>query len=232
MNLTSYSQSGQIYYKGNIKMIENYNVNQDGIVYQVNKNPIDYGTEYIKNSYANYGELPTYMAYLRLGYIIGTLSRVPKSILDVGYGDGSFLKVCNNIIPKCYGYDVSSYPVPEGCEVVSSMTKNFYDVITFFDSLEHFEDIEFVKDLQCSVVCISVPHCHYNDDEWFENWKHRRPDEHLWHFKKESLVKFMNRMGYVLASYSNVEDTIRKNSQQKETNILTCVFKKSETVGL
>ena len=207
-------------------MLENYNTNQDGIVYQVNKTPIDYDTEYIKNSYVKYGELPTYMAYLRLGNIIGSLSRVPKSILDVGYGDGSFLKVCNNIIPKCCGYDVSSYPAPEGCEVVSSMTENFYDVITFFDSLEHFEDIEFVKDLQCSAVCISVPHCHYTNDEWFENWKHRRPDEHLWHFKKESLVKFMNRMGYVLVSHTNLEDTIRKNPKQEETNILTCVFRK------
>ena len=65
------------------------------------------------------------------------------------------------------------------------------------------------------------------DEEWFENWKHRRPDEHLWHFDKESLVNFMNRMGYVLVSHTNLEDTIRKNSQQKETNILTCVFRKT-----
>jgi len=79
--------------------------------------------------------------------------------------------------------------------------------------------------LKCSVVCISVPNCHYKDDEWFENWKHRRPNEHLWHFNKESLVKFMKRMGFVLCSYSNLEDTIRKNNDQIETNILTCVFR-------
>jgi hypothetical protein len=207
-------------------MLDNYFKNKDGIVYQVDKQPINYDKEYVNTRYVKYGELPTYMAHLRLGNIIGSLSRVPKSILDVGYGDGSFLKVCSNIIPKCYGYDVSSYPAPEGCEVVSSMTDNSYDVITFFDSLEHFEDIEFVKDLKCSVVCISVPNCHYKDDEWFENWKHRRPNEHLWHFNKESLVNFMTRMGFVLCSSTNLEDIIRKNLDQEESNILTCVFRR------
>ena len=99
-------------------------------------------------------------------------------------------------------------------------------MITFFDSLEHFEDIEFVKDLKCSYICISVPECHYYDDEWFENWKHRRPNEHLWHFNHGSLVKFMYRMGYILISGSNIEDTIRKNNKE-ESNILTCIFAKT-----
>ncbi len=207
-------------------MLDNYAKNEDGIVYQVDKNPIDYDKEYVNTRYVKYGELPTYMAYLRLGNIIGTLGRIPLSILDVGYGDGSFLKVCKDIIPSCYGYDVSSYPAPEGCKVVSSMTEGIYDVITFFDSLEHFEDIEFVKDLRCTTVCISVPYCHYPNDDWFEKWKHRRPDEHLWHFDVESIQNFMNRMGYDMLTASTLEDTIRKNPQHIEGNILTCFFSK------
>jgi hypothetical protein len=206
-------------------MLKNYSKNIDGIVYQVDKQHIDYDKDYVNTRYVKYGELPTYMGYLRLGNIIGSLNRVPKSILDVGYGDGSFLKVCSNIVPKCYGYDISTYPIPNGCTQVESITENFYDVITFFDSLEHFENIEFVRDLKCSAVCISVPHCHYKNDEWFENWKHRRPNEHLWHFDKKSLIAFMTRMGYEILSSSNVEDTIRKNIEE-ESNILTCVFKK------
>jgi len=206
-------------------MLENYAKNQDGIIYQIDKHPIDYDKTYVEKRYVTYGELPTYMAYLRLGNIIGSLGRIPNSILDVGYGDGSFLKVSNNIIPHCYGYDISSYPVPDGCEEVFDIKDKFYDVITFFDSLEHFEDIEFVKDLNCSAICVSVPCCHNFDDSWFDNWKHRRPNEHLWHFNESSLINFMRRMGYVLISSSNVEDTIRKN-KTNESNILTCVFKK------
>jgi len=207
-------------------MLENYSKNVDGIVYQVDKTHIGYDKEYVNTRYVKYGELPTYMGYLRLGNIIGSLGRVPNSILDVGYGDGSFLKVCSNIIPKCYGYDISTYPIPDGCASVEDFTLEFYDVITFFDSLEHFEDIEFVRDLKCSYICISVPHCHYKSDEWFENWKHRRPNEHLWHFDKKSLKAFMCRMGYEYVSCSNVEDTIRKNKEE-ESNILTCVFRKT-----
>lgn len=206
-------------------MLENYAKNQDGIIYQVDKTHIAYDKEYVNTRYVKYGELPTYMGYLRLGNIIGSIGKVPDSILDVGYGDGSFLKVCSSIIPECYGYDISTYPIPEKCHQVDNISEDFYDVITFFDSLEHFEDIEFVKDLKCNFICISVPYCSYKDDKWFKNWKHRRPNEHLWHFDQYSLTNFMMRMGYNIVSGSNIEDTIRKNQDEKY-NILTCVFKK------
>ena len=89
-------------------MLDNYSKNVDGVVYQVDKNHIGYDKEYVNTRYVKYGELPTYMGYLRLGNIIGSIGGVPESILDVGYGDGSFLKVCENIIPDCYGYDITT----------------------------------------------------------------------------------------------------------------------------
>ena len=92
-------------------------------------------------------------------------------------------------------------------------------------SLEHFEDISFVKDLPCSYVCISLPWCHYFSDEWFENWKHRRPDEHLWHFNRNSLNEFMQECGFESIATSNIEDIIRKNNEQY-SNILTGIFEK------
>jgi len=206
-------------------MLENYAKNQDGIIYQVDKTHIAYDKEYINTRYVKYGELPTYMGYLRLGNIVGSIGKVPESILDVGYGDGSFLKVCSNIIPKCYGYDISTYPIPEKCQQINNISEDFYDIITFFDSLEHFEDIEFVKNLKCNYICISVPYCIYKSDFWFEKWKHRRPNEHLWHFDQYSLTNFMVRMGYKALSSSNIEDTIRRN-ESEQCNILTCVFSK------
>ena len=92
-------------------------------------------------------------------------------------------------------------------------------------SIGYIPDIEWVKDLDCKNVAISLPNCHYKDDQWFEEWKHRKPDEHLWHFNKNSLVKFMERMGHKLVSMSNVEDIIRKNKPNEE-NILTGIFEK------
>ena len=57
------------------------------------------------------------------------------------------------------------------------------------------------------------------------NWKHRRPDEHLWHFNEKSIEKFFNEMGYDIVDYSNVEDMIRI-TKEEYPNILTCIFKK------
>jgi len=204
-------------------MIENYASNEDGVIYQIERNPFDY-TGHYNDYYKDIKECTRYTSNLRLGYIIGSIGHIPESVLDVGYGAGVFLEACDDIVDR-YGYDISGWPVPDGCKFSDSLFYQSYEVITFFDSLEHMEDISFVKDLSCKYVCISVPDCHYFDDEWFENWKHRKPDEHLWHFNKTSLEKFMTRMGYETINICNIEDITRKN-YKNYTNILTGIFKK------
>lgn len=210
-------------------MISNYKILENGVIKQekiINKN-VDYNVDYVNSRYNSYGEKGLQMSYLRLGYILGVIGKIPNSILDVGYGNSDFLKVCKSIISKCYGNDISNYPLEEGVEFVEDITENHFDVITFFDSLEHFYDIEFVKNLKCEYVCISLPWCHNFSDEWFLNWKHRREDEHIFHFNEKSLEEFMKTMGFELVSFSNVEDTIRKPEFNYQ-NILTSVFKKKK----
>ena len=58
-----------------------------------------------------------------------------------------------------------------------------------------------------------------------ETWKHRKPDEHLWHFDEKSLQNFMTRMGYETINICNLEDLTRHNNQPYQ-NILTGLFKK------
>ncbi len=205
-------------------MIDNYSKTQDGVIYQVERKPFDYTGAY-NNYYKEIQDSTRYTSYLRLGYIVGSIGHIPKSILDVGYGTGAFLQACETEVKERYGHDISGWEVPSGCKFVDNILENHYDVITFFDSLEHMKDIEFVKDLNCNYICISVPDCHYFDDEWFDNWKHKKPDEHLWHFNKDSLKSFMSRMGYSLVNMCNLEDITRINNQEY-TNILTGIFKK------
>lgn len=208
-------------------MLDNYDVNEDGIIFQVNRSPFNYDLEYASNySQGRYGEVGNYMSYLRLGNIIGAIQKIPSSILDIGYGNGAFIKVCADTIEDVNGNDITDYPLPDKVKFVSDIFSRHFEVITFFDSLEHFDTIDWVKDLNCDYINISLPNCHYKSDEWFDEWKHRKPNEHLWHFNSESLVRFMNRMGYKCISLSNVEDVIRKNKPD-EDNILTGVFKKS-----
>ena len=165
------------------------------------------------------------MAGLRLGHLLSVLDEKPNSILDVGYGNGDFLKLCKQGINNCYGNDITNYPLPDGVIFVENMMDNYYDVISFFDVLEHFKDISFVRNLNCGYVYISVPWCHNFSDEWFKNWKHRREDEHLWHFNDISIVNFFEEMGFELIIKSNIEDFIR-TPVDKNKNILTCIFKK------
>jgi len=208
-------------------MLPNYKQDEFGVIHQIDRKPYVYDTSYIDKGYGTLRQLTDEMAYLRLGYIRGAIGIPINSILDVGYGTGDFLKVCKRTIPNSCGHDLFKDLLPEGCTFIDSITDTYFDVITFFDSLEHYPDIDFVRNLQCRYVVISLPWCHNINDEWFENWKHRKPDEHLHHFNRASLQAFMNDKGFDMVTYNNVEDTIR-TSTSKYPNILTAVFKKRD----
>lgn len=205
-------------------MLDNYEKLPNGVIKQIDRKPFQYDVEY-SNYYNKLGEIGVRMAYLRLGHLIGSLGFIPDSILDVGYGNGDFISSATNIVPNCYAHDVSNYPVPDGVEFIEDITDFKVDVITFYDVLEHYEDIYDITKLNAEYIVVSLPNCHYFNDEWFENWKHRKPDEHLWHFDKDALVTFMDEVGYDVINLSNFEDTIRKPIDDK-SNILTGIFKK------
>ena len=101
--------------------MKNYHKDEHGVIRQTVCNPIQYDQNYVDVRYNTYGELTNYMSHLRLGYIIGSTGDVPDSILDVGYGNGSFLKTCSQMIPNCYGHDVSGVELPEPIKVVDSL---------------------------------------------------------------------------------------------------------------
>lgn len=206
-------------------MLDNYIKLENGVIKQINKNQFIYGAEYTKG-YEKYGIEKNNMSYLRLGYIIGSIGKIPNKILDVGYGQGHFLNIAKDIIPHCYGSDITNEcPLPKNCLFVENIYDEFYDVVTFFDVLEHFENIYDIKNIKSEYIVISTPWCNYKNSDWFKLWKHRRPDEHLWFFNNESLKKFMKEINYEFINECNLEDTIRKDNNN-QPNILTAIFKK------
>ena len=205
-------------------MLENYKINKYGVIEQIVKNQFNYDKAY-GDRYAMFSTKN--IENLRLGYIIGSLGRVPTSLMDVGYGNGDFLINSSGLIKELYGNDVEpAYALPDNIKFISNITEQEVEVITFFDSLEHFHDIEFVKDLKAKYVVISLPWCTNGlDDTWFENWKHRKPDEHLFHFNEISLETFMKSQGFKMINFCNLEDNIRVD-KILTPNILTACFKK------
>jgi hypothetical protein len=208
-------------------MLTNYEIDQYGVVHQLTCTEFQYTDQYVAN-YQQYEMATKNMAYLRAGVISGTAGSF-NSVLDVGFGNGAFLSVAKDMCQSAGGYDVFDNPcLPSGCLRVDNVTDQYWDVITFFDSLEHCPDVSFVRELKCKYVVISVPWCHYpEDDEWFTAWKHRKPDEHLHHFNDLSLVNFMSAQGYTVKYTSCIEDLIRKPTTDLP-NILTAIFEKNK----
>jgi len=206
---------------------ENYEESKFGIIKQINVEQFQYNFDY-SNTYNQYKEAANNLSFLRLGTLIGSINKIPQSILDVGYGNASFLKAASTIIPKCYGSDLhNNYPLPDKCIFTDDIFAHEVEVITFFDSLEHFDDIFIIDKLKCKYIMISVPWCHYFSKEWFESWVHRKPNEHLWHFNDKALISFFESYGYKCIHKSNFEDSIRKRETfNNSENILSCVFEK------
>jgi hypothetical protein len=207
-------------------MIDNYELTQDGVIKQINVKPFNYDIEYSDSRYSIFNDRGNILN-LRLGYIIGSIGKIPKSLMDVGYGNGDFLNCCHGVIPTLYGNDIQpAYPLTNDISFVDDILNQEVEVVTFFDSLEHFTDIEWIGNLNCQYVVISLPWC-YNglDDNWFQNWKHRKPDEHLYHFTEITLNNFMTRHGFEMINYCNLEDIIRVD-KSLSPNILTACFRK------
>ena len=207
-------------------MIENYGINNDGLVYQKNKSDFTYDRQYIYDRYDTYGKLNDRMSFLRLGYVTGVVGSKISSIMDIGYGNGSFLKACSGSIPKRYGFDITGYPVPSDAEFVYDWLNQEVDVVTFFDVLEHLDSPYVIKNLNTRYVIVSLPWCHYKSDDWFVKWKHRRENEHLWFFNEKSIYSFAKTSGYEIVHHCSLEDCIR-GSLDGIDNILTFTLRKN-----
>ena len=155
-------------------------------------------------------------------YLVSALFNF-ESVLDFGYGNGSFLKHCHKMQKKCFGYDISDYSLQAEIKKVESPFTNNYDLITFFDSIEHLEQesiVDFLKELKCQSIFISLPWYHNFGEEWFNGWKHRRENEHFHHFTAGGLCSTLEMAGFTPVYIGNPEDQIRK-SDQSYPNILS-----------
>jgi len=181
-----------------------------------------YNKDYIAARYDSYATTPL-MSHLRLG-IVTAVARGPK-ILDVGYGNGDFIKLACRAGFDGWGNDVhgADYGVREVVDLGEMPGFPQWDVVTFFDSLEHFPSLDMVRDLgrRAHTIIVSIP----RKPTLFPcdlDWKHYRPGEHLHYFSTFSLQKLFAPKW--IKGISHAEDVIRGKLPDGRPNIDTIIL--------
>ena len=214
-------------------MLENYEIDNFGIIHQIEFDPISYDKQYL-SYYESKSDRTIKLGYQRLGWLLGLLNRIPDSVLEIGYGTGTFIEAAQITgVKKCVGCDITQFPLPEGVQFMGLETaaNHQWDVVAMFDVLEHIPDLSFLAELQTSYLAIAVPYCRYrelgNDDEWFKNWRMLLPNEHLHHFDQESLTDLLKHYNFECLNLNTFEDGIRLREGETGPNILSGFFKKA-----
>lgn len=203
-----------------------YHISEDGVIHQTDPKPYIYD----KNYSATYDTEPYRRASdllqaLRLSFANTCHGRPIRSLIDIGFGNGAFIKFAKETVESVTGMDVTGVLVPDGCFKTERLFP--VDCVTFFDVLEHIHDPFFVRHIPAETVIISLPYCHFHSKglAWFDSWHHKKPNEHVHHYDLNSLTRFMYESGWQRVAWSSDEDRIRKPRDDRQ-NILTAGFKR------
>jgi hypothetical protein len=211
-----------------------YESNRWGGISQVNPTAFEY-TQGYNDTYQTqaYKDASDKLMGIRVAQIFATDAikdmRI-ESLLDFGYGNGAFLDSVAGLCNKASGFDIAStdYHVGKKWKRVDWIdSANPPKIATFWDSLEHC--VNPVKELQAinaEYVFLSLPYAPF-EEEWFDfdNWHHKKPNEHLHHFNKPALINMMLEAGYKCISLNHNEDEVRK-PKTSLPNILSGSFYK------
>lgn len=203
-----------------------YEIDRFGVIVQTDHRPFVYDAKYSavydKKEYRQGNDI---LQAMRYGFVCGAHGGPVNSLMDVGYGNGAFIEFAKQHVPYVYGHDITGVPL-DGAYRMPEMVKA--DVYCFWDVLEHFPSVDFLRELQAHTICVSLPYCHFHTEGkgWFEEqYKHRKPDEHIRHFNQHSLQAMMAYYGWQAVAISTHEGIVRKSTHGLQ-NILSMAFKR------
>lgn len=190
-----------------------------GHLWQYRPAPIEYGKKYLET----YKGRPTLeLSWVRLAFLY--IYKKDGRILDIGYGDGEFIRQGSRAGFTVLGYDAHMDEI--GVPVVKSLEPGVFDIVTMFDSFEHMPDLNEPFKVAPSLFVVTVPWLPEGVmDENIRTWRHYKPNEHLHYFTEKSLRAVFSRHGYGMETREPIEDLIRKNPQASP-NTMTFVFRR------
>lgn len=152
----------------------------------------------------------------RLGLVMDHMTGLGDGldcILDVGIGDGAFLRATRTArFSGVKGFDVN----PAGVEWLESeglfgdlYRPGQWDGATFWDSLEHIRDPRPALAAVKSVAIVSIPT--FRDVAHVLASRHYRKDEHYWYFTRAGFVAFANSQGFEVVDILATETAIGRD---------------------
>lgn len=154
-------------------------------------------------------------------------------LLDVGVGNGSFIRRARGCGWDAWGHDVNPTEY-EGVRRTSLPIDRIlapeerYRVITFFDCLEHFQELEWAPRLARNTDWIMLSAPRVPDGFPTVEWKHRRIGEHHFHFRNPETFEVLFGSSDVRVTcvyFDNPEDVIRGNLPDGQPNVMTVALR-------
>jgi len=190
---------------------------------QQNPKLFDYNMEYKNKQSTNEN-----MCWLRLGFLASCLPPLifkQLNVCDVGSGNGVFVHKFKHLFNYLCGYDLSGESISK-----EFLYGNLWDVIFLTDVLEHFNDIEDLFNIHWKYLFLSFPETpiEYETQQQLEQWKHYKPNEHIWCLNTPGLMKWFDVHDCEILTVSNLEDLIRVPQNNSLVNITTMIIKNNK----
>lgn len=168
------------------------------------KIPVVYGESYFqKYQEMDASEMAQELNRFRVNLALENIPDIkqPVRILDVGIGGGGFIKSLlkrQDVCParlQVEGVDINPFAINwlQQRQMEGSLDE-FYDVVTFWDSLEHFRDPAVPLEAAGRAAIVSLPI--FRDADHALQSKHYRKTEHFWYFTREGFRRFAERQGF------------------------------------
>ena len=127
-----------------------------------------------------------------------------KIVLDYGSGDGRFAEYLNQLQIKTMTYDPLVKKLDESDPNSYQTPENQIDTIMMWHVIEHIPDLDSsIKAIYNSIknkgsLVIAVPNIDSFDSKHYkECWAGFDVPRHLYHFNHESLIKFIEKQGFI-----------------------------------
>ena len=199
-----------------------YEKRDHGFWKQKNPNEFTYTEEYKKKQSTNEA-----MTYLRAGWILGSIPYdefKDFKVVDVGSGNNAMENYLKDKVKEFKSYDVAGESISK-----EELLSTSWDLAVFADVIEHIEELEEMFKPKWKYAYISTPETPEVED-WMElknsNWRHLKPDEHLWLLNKLGLEEYFNFNGIEVLSCDFLEDVIRTREYSDKPNIVSLLVKR------